>query len=249
MSDKIHNVAFPSASSNSACSILAEAILNEVGKAASVASARGASRQARSTHRAGAAAAQPDRHRGCSGTGTSFGAPTPRTWISFTVCDKAARRGCPGVARPADDGPLGRRRTRSVAVGSPEASSAPSPRPSCCCTGASPCSRSLPLAKLEGQHSGELGPDRQTALQPEARDGVSERYLTLWVALGSARSGAPAPVAPAASASSPGLKPAHVNLVAAVFIWVMIYPMMIQIDWHAVKDVGKKPRGLVPRWW
>nr|MBP6490349.1 ACR3 family arsenite efflux transporter [Thauera sp.] len=37
----------------------------------------------------------------------------------------------------------------------------------------------------------------------------------------------------------------HVNLVVAVFIWVMIYPMMIQIDWHAVKDVGRKPRGLI----
>jgi arsenical-resistance protein len=42
-----------------------------------------------------------------------------------------------------------------------------------------------------------------------------------------------------------GLEIAHVNLVVAVFIWVMIYPMMIQIDWHAVKDVGKKPRGLL----
>ena len=31
----------------------------------------------------------------------------------------------------------------------------------------------------------------------------------------------------------------------AVFIWIMIYPMMIQIDWHAVKDVGKKPQGLM----
>ena len=38
---------------------------------------------------------------------------------------------------------------------------------------------------------------------------------------------------------------AHINLVVAVFIWVMIYPMMIQIDGSAVKDVGKKPRGLV----
>jgi len=33
--------------------------------------------------------------------------------------------------------------------------------------------------------------------------------------------------------------------VVAVFIWVMIYPMMIQIDWTSVKDVGRKPRGLV----
>src|SRR5690606_15083237 len=38
---------------------------------------------------------------------------------------------------------------------------------------------------------------------------------------------------------------AHVNLVVAVFIWVMIYPMMIQIDFAALKDVGRRPRGLV----
>jgi arsenite transporter len=33
--------------------------------------------------------------------------------------------------------------------------------------------------------------------------------------------------------------------VVAVFIWVMIYPMMIQIDWNAIKDVGKRPQGLL----
>lgn len=38
---------------------------------------------------------------------------------------------------------------------------------------------------------------------------------------------------------------AHVNLVVAVFIWVMIYPMMIQIDWSAIKQVGRKPQGLI----
>jgi hypothetical protein len=30
-----------------------------------------------------------------------------------------------------------------------------------------------------------------------------------------------------------------------VFIWVMIYPMMIQIDFASIKDVGQRPRGLV----
>ena len=38
---------------------------------------------------------------------------------------------------------------------------------------------------------------------------------------------------------------AHVNLVVAAFIWVMVYPMMIQIDLAAVKDVGRRPRGLI----
>ena len=41
------------------------------------------------------------------------------------------------------------------------------------------------------------------------------------------------------------LEYAHVNLVVAVFIWVMIYPMMIQIDWRAVKQVGRRPQGLM----
>jgi ACR3 family arsenite transporter len=41
-----------------------------------------------------------------------------------------------------------------------------------------------------------------------------------------------------------GMEYAHVNLVVAVFIWIMIYPMMVQIDFTAIKDVGKKPKGL-----
>jgi ACR3 family arsenite transporter len=40
------------------------------------------------------------------------------------------------------------------------------------------------------------------------------------------------------------LEYAHVNLVVAIFIWVMIYPMMVQIDFSAIKDVGKRPQGL-----
>lgn len=38
---------------------------------------------------------------------------------------------------------------------------------------------------------------------------------------------------------------AHVNGVVALFIWVMIFPMMVQIDWRALKDVGQKPKGLL----
>jgi len=37
---------------------------------------------------------------------------------------------------------------------------------------------------------------------------------------------------------------ANVNLVVAVFIWVMIYPMMVNVDFASIKDVGKKPKGL-----
>jgi len=73
--------------------------------------------------------------------------------------------------------------------------------------------------------------------------GLFERYLTLWVALGIATGVGLGLLAPAAFLTIAGFEYAQVNLVVAVFIWVMIYPMMIQIDWSAVKDVGKKPRG------
>ena len=74
--------------------------------------------------------------------------------------------------------------------------------------------------------------------------GLFERYLTLWVALGIGAGVGLGLAVPGAFQAIAGLEIAHVNLVVAVFIWVMIYPMMIQIDWSAVKDVGKKPRGL-----
>ena len=74
--------------------------------------------------------------------------------------------------------------------------------------------------------------------------GLFERFLTVWVALGIAAGIKLGLLAPGAFQLIAGLEIAHVNLVVAVFIWVMIYPMMIQIDWTAVKDVGKKPRGL-----
>jgi ACR3 family arsenite transporter len=75
--------------------------------------------------------------------------------------------------------------------------------------------------------------------------GLFERYLTLWVALGIAAGVGLGLLSPSAFQAIANLEYAQVNLVVAVFIWVMIYPMMIQIDWSAVKDVGKKPRGLI----
>ncbi len=75
--------------------------------------------------------------------------------------------------------------------------------------------------------------------------GLFERYLTLWVALGILSGVGLGLVVPDLFQLIAGLEVAHVNLVVAVFIWVMIYPMMIQIDWTAVKDVGRKPRGLL----
>lgn len=74
--------------------------------------------------------------------------------------------------------------------------------------------------------------------------GLFERYLTVWVGLGILAGVGLGLWVPGAFQAIAALEYAQVNLVVAVFIWVMIYPMMIQIDWAAVKDVGKKPQGL-----
>ncbi len=75
--------------------------------------------------------------------------------------------------------------------------------------------------------------------------GLFERYLSVWVALGIAAGVGLGLVVPSGFQAVAAMEVAQVNLVVAVFIWVMIYPMMIQIDWNAVRDVGKKPQGLV----
>ncbi len=75
--------------------------------------------------------------------------------------------------------------------------------------------------------------------------GIFERYLTLWVGLCILAGVALGNLVPDFFGLVASLEYAHVNLVVALFIWVMIYPMMVQIDFSAIKDVGKKPRGLV----
>ncbi|MEN9843995.1 MAG: arsenical-resistance protein [Pseudomonadota bacterium] len=74
--------------------------------------------------------------------------------------------------------------------------------------------------------------------------GLFERWLTLWVGLGMAVGVALGLWQPLAFAAVAAWEWAHVNWVVAVCIWVMVYPMMIHIDWSAVRRVGDKPRGL-----
>jgi len=74
--------------------------------------------------------------------------------------------------------------------------------------------------------------------------GLFERYLSLWVGLCIAGGVGLGLLIPSAFQSIAALEYANVNLVVAVFIWVMIYPMMVGIDFASLKDVGKKPKGL-----
>jgi len=75
--------------------------------------------------------------------------------------------------------------------------------------------------------------------------GLFERYLSVWVALSIILGIILGTTVPATFAVIAGLEFAHVNLVIAVLIWLMIYPMMIQVDFSAIKDIGDKPKGLI----
>ena len=75
--------------------------------------------------------------------------------------------------------------------------------------------------------------------------GIFERYLSLWVGLCIIAGVTTGNIVPELFITIADLEFAHVNLVVAALIWVMIYPMMVQIDFTAIKDVGKRPRGLL----
>lgn len=72
-----------------------------------------------------------------------------------------------------------------------------------------------------------------------------ERWLTLWVALCILVGLVLGNLMPGLFTAMAGLEYASVNLVVAVLIWAMVYPMMIAIDFGSLKDVGRRPRGLV----
>jgi ACR3 family arsenite transporter len=75
--------------------------------------------------------------------------------------------------------------------------------------------------------------------------GVFERYLSIWVGLCILVGVTLGNLLPGMFELIAGWEFQHVNIPVAVLIWLMIYPMMIQIDFSAVRDVGKKPKGLM----
>ena len=81
--------------------------------------------------------------------------------------------------------------------------------------------------------------------KPKKSIGFFEKYLTLWVALGIlAGIGLGWFFGDSIEVIS-SLEFAKVNIPVAVLIWLMIYPMMLQVDFSSIKKIGKKPRGVV----
>ena len=74
--------------------------------------------------------------------------------------------------------------------------------------------------------------------------GLFERYLSVWVAACIVAGVLAGNLVPEFFTGIAALEVAHVNLPVALFIWVMIFPMMVQIDFASLRHVGEKPKGL-----
>jgi ACR3 family arsenite transporter len=75
--------------------------------------------------------------------------------------------------------------------------------------------------------------------------GIFERFLSVWVALCIIAGVLLGNLMPGLFQTIAALEISKVNLVVAVLIWVMIYPMMVQVDFASIKDIGRRPKGLV----
>ena len=74
--------------------------------------------------------------------------------------------------------------------------------------------------------------------------GTFERYLSIWVGLCIVIGVILGNLLPHIFFNIAAIEWAHVNLVVAVLIWVMIYPMMVQVDFSSIKNVRDRPKGL-----
>src|SRR5579872_6724656 len=114
------------------------------------------------------------------------------------------------------------------------------------------------LRQDEGDRAGQDHPDLQignrmaiTVTTPpatERRLGFFERYLSLWVALCMAAGVIAGKAVPTGIRAIRGLEfgqGSQINVPIAVLIWLMITPMMMKVDFGAIRNVGRKPAGLM----
>ena len=78
--------------------------------------------------------------------------------------------------------------------------------------------------------------------------GFFEKYLTLWVVLCMVAGVLIGQFLPGIPAFLSRFEYANVSIPIAILIWLMIYPMMLKVDFQSIKDVGKNPKGLFVTW-
>ncbi len=75
-----------------------------------------------------------------------------------------------------------------------------------------------------------------------------QRYLSIWVVLCMAGGILIGKFLPAIPQFLNQFEYANVSIPIAILIWVMIYPMMMKVDFHSVKNNSKNPSGLIVTW-
>ncbi len=78
--------------------------------------------------------------------------------------------------------------------------------------------------------------------------GFFEKYLTLWVVLCMAVGVLIGRFLPGIPSFLGRFEYAEVSIPIAILIWLMIYPMMLKVDFQSIRNVGKNPKGLFVTW-
>ncbi len=78
--------------------------------------------------------------------------------------------------------------------------------------------------------------------------GFFERYLTVWVIICMIVGVLIGRFVPAFPEFMGKFEYANVSVPIAILIWLMIYPMMMKVDFQSIKNVGKNPKGLFVTW-
>ena len=94
----------------------------------------------------------------------------------------------------------------------------------------------------------EISTDTPALQSPSKRLNVFERYLTVWVGLcmvAGVLLGKWIPGVVQALRQMEFGNGSHVNVPIAVLIWLMIIPMMMKVDFTSIRNVGKRPRGVL----
>lgn len=87
-------------------------------------------------------------------------------------------------------------------------------------------------------------------MNKEKNDGIGffQKYLTVWVILCMAAGVLIGRFLPSIPSFLNQFEYAKVSIPVAILIWVMIYPMMMKVDFKSIKNVGKNPKGLYVTW-
>ncbi|MFA6783986.1 MAG: ACR3 family arsenite efflux transporter [Sphaerochaeta sp.] len=78
--------------------------------------------------------------------------------------------------------------------------------------------------------------------------GFFEKYLSLWVLVCMAAGVSIGVFLPDIPHFLSKFEYANVSIPVAILIWLMIYPMMLKVDFNSIKQVGKNPKGLIVTW-